>query len=390
MLASGHEPQVKCSAIADFTDFLDSFADAPSDEGSATLVTESKMAIYMGRQRQAQANPACDDQDWSKFWTKCKTAKCSDDHADCLGGSSSELLSQKGSKTAACKHDPTGCTTPLTSSTVGSTDNSTYSANEQSDSDLLLPAVQRGLKAVSQMVQSDEMVVIADQEIKAFVAKDVVRTWSFQGAGAYRLRITRVSGFTACCKGTCRVIAKGTGDVIWEKSGWRSSKNGVDETISITTHGDCIVELTMRAHHFSSSLFRIGRSVARVCITQTASLDKGRLRRARRTPSGSSFSSGAQGSSSTSREYSSSRDVEPVCSPTCTGDSVGASSLERLVNKISSICMRTSRSSRSNEDSPAVGPFRHSPPPPQRKLSFGSASNAAAETPRRLKRLHTS
>lgn len=119
--------------------------------------------------------------------------------------------------------------------------------------------------------------VVADEKMKALVGKETEKSWLLGSAGVYHLRITRASAATAHCKGTVAVIKQDTGESLWQLGAWRSDKGGVDESFAIPITEKCIVCVTMQAHHFCSSVVPLGRSVARVCITQSASLIKGRF-----------------------------------------------------------------------------------------------------------------
>jgi len=220
---------------------------------------------------------------------------------------------QKTGKIVSFKGERESPGTPLSSSMIGlDPDISSRSLYEElPDSPKLLPAVQRGLQAVRKMIKNDGMVLV-DERIKAFAGRDTISSWHLVGSGEYKLRITRESAFTACCRGNVTVLRQGTGEVLWQLSQWCNKRSGVDEHFTIPIDEDCIIQMTTQAHHFCSSLFPIGRSVARVSITHTASLIKGRLRH---RSSSSSFLSDSTPRSSGAESFGHSLPsaAQPVC-----------------------------------------------------------------------------
>lgn len=145
------------------------------------------------------------------------------------------------------------------------------------------------LSASEQSSWSCDEKVITDEVIKAVVGAGTNQSWAIGGAGVYSLSIFRSSARTAHCRGTVKVISTISNKVLWELSDWRSDKDGVDSSFSIPIDEDCMVCLSMRAHHFSSACIRAGRSFVRVRIARTASLIKGRFQLRKSASIGSSL-----------------------------------------------------------------------------------------------------
>lgn len=122
--------------------------------------------------------------------------------------------------------------------------------------------------SVSEKDESMVEISLVDDLFIAEGSKESEQHVDIQGPGSFRIKMIRASGFTAHCEGSITVSRRDTGAILWEKSNWRSDKQGVDEIFKVDVEQKCQLCIKFRCRHFASTFMKRGSSAVRVKIVQ--------------------------------------------------------------------------------------------------------------------------